>query len=69
MTIKEPLVVEIAPLIPAAWPTVTTWRYLGDRGAADLAYCERFGTKEAPEPSMVPGGLLAYGLPATEPVR
>lgn len=69
MTTLEPRAFEIAPIARAAWPTVSTWRYLGDRGAADQAYCERFGTTEAPEPAVTPGGLWAYALPATEPPR
>ena len=42
-----------------------TWRYLGERGAADLAYCSRFGVAEAPEPAEAQGGALAYALPVT----
>ncbi len=40
-----------------------TWRYLGERAAADLAYCARFEVAEAPEPTVVPGGAWAYPLP------
>ena len=69
MMIPEPRGVEISPIVAATWPTVPTWRYLGDRGAADLAYCERFGTIEAPEPAVTPGGLWAYVLPMTEAPR
>jgi hypothetical protein len=64
----EPSVVEILPIVSAVWPTVPTWRYLGNREAADIAYCARFGTTEAPEPSMAPGGLWAYALPTTEAI-
>jgi hypothetical protein len=59
----------VAVVAPAAWPTVPTWRYLGDRTAADTAYCIRFGTDKAPEPAITPGGLLAYALPGTEMAR
>jgi hypothetical protein len=42
----------------------TTWRYLGERTAADLAYCVRFGVPEAPEPTESFAGVLSYALPA-----
>lgn len=42
-----------------------SWRYMGDRAAADGAYCVRFSVTEAPEPYVVPGGAWAYALPAT----
>ena len=42
-----------------------SWRYLGERAAADGAYCVRFSVTEAPEPYVVPGGAWAYALPAT----
>lgn len=42
-----------------------SWRYLGERAAADGAYCVRFSVTEAPEPYAVPGGAWAYALPAT----
>ncbi|GEM_PF-3226363 len=45
-------------------PTTVTWRFLGERDAADRAYCARFGVSEAPEPMRVLGGVLAYALPA-----
>jgi hypothetical protein len=53
----------------AAWPTVATWRYLGERSAADGAYSARFGTTDVPTPNLAPGGLWAYPLPDTESVR
>lgn len=42
-----------------------SWRYMGERAAADGAYCVRFSVAEAPEPYAVPGGAWAYALPAT----
>jgi hypothetical protein len=42
-----------------------SWRYIGDRAAADGAYCVRFSVTEAPEPYVVPGGAWAYALPIT----
>lgn len=68
MTNTDPTVTAVSP-VTAAWPTVPTWRYLGNRDAADVAYCARFGTTEAPEPSMAPGGMWAYTLPASETRR
>lgn len=44
-----------------------TWRYIGERAAADLAYCLRFGTAVAPEPSIALGGAWAYPLPGAKP--
>ncbi len=41
-----------------------TWRYFGERAAADLAYCARFAVPAAPEPTVVHGGVWAYALPA-----
>lgn len=52
------------PLEVGVMPTGTTWRYLGERAAADLAYCARFGVVEAPEPMMLSDDILAYTLPA-----
>ena len=69
MTNLEPRAVEADAVVTAAWPTVPTWRFLGDRAAADVAYCARFGTNEAPTPSLTPGGLWAYVLPTTESSR
>ncbi len=40
-----------------------TWRYLGDRVAADGAYCARFGVPAAPEPVVALGGVWVYALP------
>ncbi len=65
MTSPEPRVFEMER-VATAWPSGPTWRYLGDRAAADLAYCGRFGTTEAPEPVMVVGGAWAYAVPARE---
>lgn len=45
---------------------VATWRYQGDRDAADRAYCTRFGVAAAPEPVIALGGAWAYPLPAPE---
>lgn len=45
---------------------VPTWRYAGDRDAADLAYCARFGVTEAPEPTIALGGALAYAVPSLD---
>jgi hypothetical protein len=45
----------------------SSWRYLGDRAAADTAYCIRFGVAEAPEPSIALGGAWAYALPDMAP--
>ena len=44
---------------------VPSWRYIGERAAADGAYCVRFSVTEAPEPYAVPGGAWAYALPTT----
>ena len=41
-----------------------TWRYVGDRTAADLAYCARFALDTAPEPVAAVGGGLSYPLPS-----
>lgn len=42
------------------------WRYLGDRMAADAAYCLRFGVVQAPEPSSMPSSVWSYAIPAVE---
>lgn len=60
-------VAELTSVTTMHWPNVPTWRYQGDRAAADLAYCVRFGTSQAPEPLMARGDTLAYELPATVP--
>jgi len=44
-----------------------SWRYIGERAAADGAYCLRFSVTEAPEPYVAPGGVWAYALPTTRP--
>jgi hypothetical protein len=64
VTNQEPYTVEADPIETPTWPTVPTWRYLGTRAAADAAYCTRFGTTAAPEPTPVPGGIWAYALPS-----
>ncbi len=65
MTNSEPLTVKIEPVKLTVRPSIPTWRYIGDRAAADLAYCARFGTHEAPDPTVALGGAWAYALPAT----
>ena len=42
-----------------------SWRYLGERDEADVAYCVRFGVQEAPEPTKAANGVWSYTLPAT----
>jgi len=51
--------------LPTPSTNITTWRYLGDRTAADLAYCVRFDVQEAPEPVGSLAGVWSYALPAT----
>lgn len=46
-----------------------TWRYLGDRIAADSAYCARFDVQHAPEPLVAPDGAWAYVLPGAKTPR
>lgn len=48
---------------PLVSPLAATWRYLGERAAADDAYCARFGVSHAPEPSIDRDKVLAYALP------
>lgn len=48
----------------AALGRTPTWRYIGDRAAADQAYRLRFGVAEAPEPIAF-RGMFAYTLPNT----
>lgn len=64
-TEREPVEAVWAPASPRA----TSWRYLGERTAADLAYCVRFGVTVAPEPYVAPGGALAYALPVEQRTR
>ncbi len=64
MSVLKSTTVEPGSEVASARPTTDTWRYLGDRDAADLAYCARFGVQEAPEPALVIGGAWAYALPA-----
>ena len=45
------------------------WRYLGDRVAADAAYCLRFGVAQAPEPSGMPSSVWSYAIPVVESKR
>ena len=56
---------ETLPMPMLTRSSAPTWRYLGERGPADLAYCARFGVAEAPEPTVGPGGVWAYTLPET----
>jgi hypothetical protein len=51
-----------SPVLPGARDA--TWRYIGDRAAADRAYCARFGVSQAPEPIVALGGAWAYALPS-----
>lgn len=44
-----------------------TWRFLGDRVAADSAYCIRFNVQQAPEPLVALDGAWAYTLPGAKP--
>lgn len=55
--------VEEIPMRQVATTREATWRFLGDRAAADQAYCLRFGVNSAPEPFVAPGGAWAYPLP------
>lgn len=59
---------EVSPR-PATPTRNATWRFLGDRTAADQAYCVRFGVNLAPEPFVAPGGAWAYALPDADPGR
>jgi hypothetical protein len=56
----------IRPLTP---PRAATWRYLGERAAADDAYCARFGVSQAPEPSVGQDKVWSYALPVVESPR
>lgn len=56
-------------VMPAVNLTVAMWRYLGEREAADLAYCARFGVAKAPEPVQVLAGVWGYTLPTDVPRR
>jgi hypothetical protein len=62
----EPIVHTRETAMPTVGPYVATWRYIGDRDAADRAYCARFGVAVAPEPSIALGGALAYTVPIVE---
>jgi hypothetical protein len=57
------------PASPAPLPggRDATWRFIGDRAAADRAYCARFGVSQAPEPIVALGGAWAYALPIVAP--
>lgn len=48
---------------------IATWRFLGERAAADDAYCTRFGVSHAPEPTVDRDKVWAYALPVVEPPR
>ncbi len=67
MTQAEPGNVEHGPdggmAVSPSGGRSASWRYLGNRAAADFAYCARFGVTKAPEPYGVPGGIWAYALP------
>lgn len=52
-----------------AMPRGATWRYRGERAAADLAYCARFGVADTPEPFAMGGDIWAYALPGTASQR
>ena len=67
MSNAEPPTFELQPVGLTLGPSIATWRFVGDRGAADLAYCARFGTTEAPEPTVALGGAWAYPLPGPQP--
>lgn len=58
-----------AVIRPITQPRAATWRYLGERLAADDAYCARFGVSHAPEPSKGHDNVWAYALPVVEPPR
>ncbi len=47
---------------PRTSTPTATWRYIGDRTAADLAYCAHFGVSQAPEPFVALGGAWAYAV-------
>ena len=64
MSVSDSTMIEPGPEAAMGRPTTDTWRYLGDRDAADLAYCARFGVQQAPEPMRVQGGVWAYAVPA-----
>lgn len=66
MSEQEPEVMSSERGMATVRPNLATWRYLGDREAADLAYCVRFGVARAPEPFVAPGGALAYAVPVVE---
>lgn len=63
MNSGEPRMLDGERSMPMTIPNVPTWRYLGDRTAADLAYCARFGVQEAPEPTESLNGVWSYALP------
>ncbi|HEX6289415.1 MAG TPA: hypothetical protein VFZ66_09510 [Herpetosiphonaceae bacterium] len=48
-------------------PHEAHWRFLGEREAADAAYCLRFGVVQAPEPSGMPDGVWSYAIPGVQP--
>lgn len=48
---------------------IPTWRYLGDRTSADVAYCVRFSVQQAPEPTESLSGVWHYALPSALPRR
>lgn len=56
------------PPVPSARMSHATWRFMGDRDAADQAYCVRFAVSQAPEPIIALGGAWAYALPSEQPM-
>lgn len=67
MSELEPQAREIRAIASTAVSYVPTWRFVGDRVSADLAYCSRFGTDAAPDPTVALGGAWAYPLPSPAP--
>lgn len=45
------------------------WHYLGDRTAADAAYCLRFDVAQAPEPEAMPSSVWSYAMPLVQTKR
>ncbi len=63
MSEREPQVRTSEHVMLPAPLNIATWRYMGDRDAADQAYCARFGVPSAPEPTVALGGAWAYTVP------
>ncbi len=66
MSEREPQGIASERVMMSAPLNIPTWRYVGDRDAADQAYCARFGVPTAPEPTVALGGALAYTVPTME---